>query len=45
MVSLYTRRRALIARLLFGVVLLFATTAVEAACKEDALLMSKEQPW
>ena len=38
MVSLYSRRRALIARLLFGVVLLFATTAVEAACKkEDAL--------
>jgi hypothetical protein len=37
MVSLHTRRRALIARLLFGVVLLFATTAVEAACKEDAL--------
>jgi hypothetical protein len=37
MVSLYIRRRALIAGLLLGVVLLFATTTVEAACKEDAL--------
>lgn len=37
MVFLYTRRRALIAGLLLGGVLLFATTAVEAACKEDAL--------
>jgi hypothetical protein len=36
MVSLY-RRRALIGGLLLGGVLLFATTGVEAACKEDAL--------
>jgi hypothetical protein len=43
MVSLHTKKRALIAGVLFGVVVLFATASAEAACREDALANVQEE--